>query len=557
MSRKMSRRGFLQGAVLAAGAAAIVACRPEPTATPKEAAPEATTVPTQPAAEPVKEVVEIVVSRGEHASQPILQNAPARVAQGDAVGVKIIMQPVPGDDFGDKLNVWMATGQVPDIVRAGFTQIRDFADPDVFKPVLPLIDAHGPNLTKFLGAHPDVVGKLHMNDDLFILPSVSYNTKLLAPSPCIRKDFLEELDLPFPTTFDELYETLKEIKKAKPDCLGYTHRGGIKRLFMVLAYPYGTGLGGWMRGMHVPYWEPEESKWVYGPIRPEFKGVLEYVAKLYEEGLMDPDIATATSDLWHERNSTDRAAFSWDNFSFCVRWNIALREVSPEAAWTPFPVIAGAKGARQNDYSGFAGSGGGWCLGAGCKHPDRAIELMDFKVTPEGLDLSSWGIQDTHYTLEGNRPGSIEDYSTENLERVMDSGQRAINPDVWEEYSKRADPFRSYQSDTGTGQLDFAVLWDDAVIYSWDEPGEMDGWYEMSTNDPGLHPEVIVPSFTPEEVDRLSKIQTDVNTAIDPAIDGVVLGTVSLADFDKAVQDAIRAGAEELADIYNEAEARA
>ena len=86
---------------------------------------------------------------------------------------------------------------------AGFNDIRDFADPSVFKPVLPLIEKSGPNIKKYLAAYPDAVKKLKMNGDLFIIPATSYNTKLLAPMPCIRKDLLDKVGLPMPDDFRE------------------------------------------------------------------------------------------------------------------------------------------------------------------------------------------------------------------------------------------------------------------------------------------------------------------------------------------------------------------
>jgi len=505
----------------------------------------------------------LVIARGEHPSQPILQDAPAHVATSQAIGVKLSFQPVPDADYLTKQKVWMATKQVPDVMRAGFNDIRDYADPSVFKPVLPLIDKYGPNLKKYLGAYADTVKKLKMNGDLYIIPAVSYNTKLLAPMPCIRKDLLDKIGMPFPDDFDKLYQALKELKKANPNILGWTARkpgvqSGIKRELMISAYPFGSGVGGWSRGIDVPYWEETEGKgkWLYGQIHPEFKDVLAYFAKLYKEGLLDPDFAIATADQWHEKNSSGKGVFAWDNFSFCVRWNQAVRGPDPKATWTPFPIIKGSKGARQNDYSGFAGSGGGWCISANCKNPERAIELLDWKLTPIGLDTCSWGIQDTHYTLTGTRPASIDDYGTANLQKVMGQKQRALKPDIVTKYKTKADPFRSYQSDTGTGQLDFGLLWDDAVIYTWDAPGEADAWYAMSSSDKGLHSEIMAPSFTKEETDKLKKIQTDVNAILDPLIDKVVLGQASLGDYDKAVDQAKKAGAEDWEKIFNDAEAR-
>lgn len=583
MTEKLNRRQFIKAGTLAAVGTALAGCAaPTPTAPPPTKAPAATqppaaaatpvpaaTKPPEPTKAPVattavpKPAAEIIVSRGEHPSQPILLDAPVHVATSRATNVKVTLQPVPTADYLTKLRLWMSTKQVPDVVFAGFNDIRDFANPSVFAPVLPLIEKAGPNLKKYLNSYPEAVKKLKMNNDLFIIPATSYNTKLLAPMPCIRKDLLDKAGLSVPKTFDDLYKVLTELKKANPTSLGWTNRkpgtpSGIKRQLMISAYPFGSGVGGWSRGIDALYWEETEGKgkWLYGQIHDAFKEVLTYFAKLYKEKLLDPDFAISTPDQWHEKNSSGRGFFSWDNFSFCVRWNAALRGIDPKATWTPIPIIAGKKGARQNDYSGFAGSGGGWCIGAGSKNPEEVIKVLDWKLTPVGLDTCSWGIQDTHYTLKGTRPATIDNYATANLEKIMDKTQRALKPEIVEKYKGKADPFRSYQSDTGTGQLDFGLLWDDAVIYTWDVPGETDAWYAMSSSDKGLRPEIMLPSFNADESAKLKTIFTAVNAILDPLIDKVITGQSTLADWDKGVADAKKAGAEDLEKIHNEAEAR-
>jgi len=558
MSNTISRRQFLQMSSVATLGLAIAACAPAAAPAAPGASSGAATGST------AAEAITFVVTRGEHPSQPILQNAPVHLATTEATGVKLNFQPVPQADYAAKQQVWMATQQVPDLMHAGFNGIRDFADPTVFAPVLPLIDQYAPNLKRYMATHADTVKRLHMNGDLFIVPATSYNTKLLAPMPMVRKDLLDAVGLPLPETFDDLHTVLTELKKANPSVAGWTNRqagtqSGIKRAMMIVAYPYGSGVGGWSRGIDNLYWEEEVEggKWLYGQIHPEFKDVLAFFATLYKEGLIDPGFSNTTPDQWHEKNSSNSGVFSWDNFSFCVRWNQALRESNPDATWTPMPIIKGARGGRQNDYSGFAGSGAGWTISASCADPRRAIELLDWKISPEGMDTNSWGIEGTHYTRSGDRPATIEDYTTENLEALFAPGSRVLTDEIIAQYAEKADPFRSYQSEIGAGQLDFAVLWDDHVIYTWDDPGESDAWYTMSRSDPSLHAEVLAPSFTGEETERLKQIQTDVNAILDPMIDKVVIGQATLDEYDAAVQSAIAAGAQELEEIYNAAEARA
>ena len=545
MDNTVSRRRFLTTSAAVAFGVALSACGATPTATPLPATPTKagaapTAAPVAPTAVPAKATVELVVARGEHPLQPIVQDAPAHLEVTKLTNVKMNFQPVPSADWETKQKLWMSTKQVPDLMYSAFSALPDYALPSVFQPIQPLVDKYAPNIKKYFAAYPDVIKKLKMNGDLFVVPATSLNTKRLAPMPSIRTDLLDKIGMAVPKTFDDLYKALTELKKANPDYLGWTCRttpptSGIKRALMITAYSFGTGCGGWARGLNVPYWEETansgKGQWLYGEIHPEFKDVLAYFAKLYKEKLIDPDIAVGTADQWNQKNGSNKGFFAWDNFSLLVGWNKALRVNDPKATWTPIPIIAGAKGARQNDYSGFAGSGGGWTIGAGCKNPDRAIQLLDWMITPAGIDLRSWGLQDAQYTLSGTRATSIDDYSQANLAKLWPKDSRKLKAEIVEKYKTKSDPFRTFQGETGVGQLDFALLWDDTVIYTWDAPGETDSWYTMSAADKGLHPEIMVPSFTADESAKLKQIMTDVNTIIDPAIDKVVLGQATMADW--------------------------
>ena len=238
MSAKLSRRKFISIGAFAATGAALAACAPAaaPTQAPAAAATQApAAAATKAPAAAAKAAVDLTIALSEHPSQPILQDAPAHVATAQATGVRLNFQPVPSADYLAKQKVWMATKQVPDIMKSGFNDIRDYADPAILKPVTPLIDQYGPNLKKYLDAYADTVKKLKMNGELYIIPATSYNTKLLAPMPCIRKDLLDKIGMPFPDDFDKLYQALKELKKADPNILGWTARTRVRDVVARLA----------------------------------------------------------------------------------------------------------------------------------------------------------------------------------------------------------------------------------------------------------------------------------------------------------------------------------
>jgi ABC-type glycerol-3-phosphate transport system substrate-binding protein len=250
---------------------------------------------------------------------------------------------------------------------------------------------------------------------------------------------------------------------------------------------------------------------------------------------------------------SSKALFTYDNFTFALGWNNALRGANPQATLAPIPTLRGKRGARQNHFEGFEA---GWAISANAKNPDRIVQLLDWLVTPIGMDTVSWGIEGTHYTLRGTRPAAIEDYSPEGLAKAMDPSARQLLPDVKQRYATKTPPFAAFYSDIGGGLGDLGVLSDFAGTTAWDKPGEQDRWYEMTAADPGLHTEVLEPPLEASEIDRVKKYATAVGAIINPAIDKVVLGQLSLGDYEKAVQDALKAGAGDWEKIYQEAEAR-
>ena len=232
---------------------------------------------------------------------------------------------------------------------------------------------------------------------------------------------------------------------------------------------------------------------------------------------------------------------------------MALRTTEPTAAWAPVPVIKGAKGARNTDYSG---PGGSWAVGANCKNPELVIRFLDWTVTPLGMDTFNWGIEGVHYTLKSPRPDVITDYSTASLHKLMDPTARQLVPAVFQEFAGKADPFRAFQAAVGAGPQNLSVLFDTAPQLLWDKPGEQDKWYEMTEKDPGLHASTMAPPLTADEISKLKKAVADVSAVMQPAMEKVVLGQMSLTDYDKAVQSAIKAGAQDMEKIYGDAEAR-
>ncbi len=111
----------------------------------------------------------------------------------------------------------------------------------------------------------------------------------------IRKDWLEELNLPVPTTMEELVNTAKAFMEAKLGGentvgmafygeLGFPGMGDLRGVFNA----YNAFIGGWL--------EDENGDLIFGSIQPQVKEALQVLQDMYKDGVMAADFANANWD---------------------------------------------------------------------------------------------------------------------------------------------------------------------------------------------------------------------------------------------------------------------
>ncbi|MBQ8159737.1 MAG: extracellular solute-binding protein [Clostridia bacterium] len=124
----------------------------------------------------------------------------------------------------------------------------------------------------------------------------------------IRQDWLNNLGLEMPNTWEELYEVCHAFTYDDPDGNGINDTYGLT----------GDGLGTLRyffasTGVSNRYWNKDaDGNWFFGALDDSNIVVLEWLRKMYEDGSLDPDFAATT---WKE----GLQKFSSNTFGVCVR----------------------------------------------------------------------------------------------------------------------------------------------------------------------------------------------------------------------------------------------
>ncbi len=482
---------------------------------------------TPPASEPVKEPINVTVMRGDSPLQPIVKDAPALLEILKNTNVKINIEGVPNSDYTAKKNTMIATNNLPDIMHVSRGDITTYASTGAFLNISEYMDEYAPNMKKRIEADPEAY-KLTIDGDFYGFPimarkSVAAN---VGGMPMIRTDILAELNLEVPTTFDELYEVLKAFKQAYPDSYPWSIRNGSQYNLRLLAYAFGGGFS--------IYYEPNEDKFVYGPTRESFKDVITYMNKLYVDKILEPNFANLTVQQWQENLSSGKSMFFYDNYTFATNFNMVLQEVNPDAQFDMLPIMADNEGNRRN-YMDNPSSFNSYVVSSKVKNPEEIVKMFDWMYTDEGADVTNFGIPGEHFTRSGD--------------------QVTISQSLIDQFKDKQDPYRAMQSYTGTGLLGFSVFTDDTPMLTISPP-QLQEWSDMVKvqKEQGIIIEKpLDPPFTEEEREKLTQLNTKVNTILDQNIDKFIFGARALSELDQFAKELIDNGADEIEAIYNTA----
>lgn len=218
----------------------------------------------------------------------------------------------------------------------------------------------------------------------------------------LREDYLASKGFQAPTTFDELYTILKAYKEENPTSYPLTILAGPRVLFRMTMPAWGISLHkNAASGSSVLSWDYENKVYFEGAISDEYKDYMTFFAKLYAEGLLDPEMAEPIDgDKWNQKLTTGASIATYAYYD-----QIGGVETASEIEGfklNMFPALAGPAGAHHQEKSK---------TGSGILFPAKTAERADFERVVRTVDAmffseeaaKIWciGVEGTTYTMDG------------------------------------------------------------------------------------------------------------------------------------------------------------
>lgn len=209
----------------------------------------------------------------------------------------------------------------------------------------------------------------------------------------IRQDWLDKLGLEQPKTLDDLYNTMVALRDGDPVGDGSQPLGlGTAGTYDIQPFMSAEGV--------LPGYVDVDGKRTIPYATEAAIPVYEWLAKIYAEGLYDPNFATATTADFRNLFMTDRMSMVtyWD--TWVGLFNAQVHAENPDS---PFQAV-GIAAAEGPDGKVILNRGqpSVWTIPVNAPDPETAFTFIEWWNTFPGITLGSLGILDNDYTVDGD-----------------------------------------------------------------------------------------------------------------------------------------------------------
>ncbi|GIN74457.1 ABC transporter substrate-binding protein [Bacillus sp. J14TS2] len=454
----------------------------------------------------------------------------------EMTNVHIDWELVPFEARGEKRNLALAGGKLPDVfytMALPNSDLLKYGEQGIFVRLNDLIEEYMPNLTEQLEKYPEIrKGATFPDGNIYAIPTIydpEFTSLILGDKPWIRKDWLEQLDMDMPETIDDFYDYLKAVKETdlngngKQDEIPY---GGVNISNLRQALNGAFGIGN--KGVKHAYLDedPETDDLRFYPISDSYKELLEYLNKLYSEGLIAKNIYTIDDNQSYSEGTEGLYG------STVISSTETIYGKKMGSNFVGMPALEGPGGKTYNKATSSLAHMGAFVVTSENENIPATLRWLDHFYSEEGAELFFMGI-------EGETFERDEDGNAQYLDEITDS------PDGLSMEQKLSD-YITWLGGGYPGIVKQETFQGAEGLESSIEAAEK--------LEPNMLDE-IWPSFTytVEESNKLSGLEADIHKYVNEMQDKFITGTESFSKWDDYIKEIEKMGLDQYMDIQEEA----
>lgn len=330
----------------------------------------------------------------------------------EQTNVHVNWRSIQSDQWGDKITLEMSNAKtLPEFVfnaQFGDTDLLRYAKQGAIIHVEEYIDQYMPNLSKVFEQAPEYRTMCtDENGHIWALPwieQLGYEKtaiQTVGNMPFINVAWLEFLGLEMPTTVDEFEQVLIAFRD-NADALKKEFNidgdiipmsciiSGGNEDCTILCNGFGEGYGDPDPGKHIVV--NDDGQVVCVATSEGWRKGVEWLHKLYEQKLMDPDAFTQEWSTYVAKGKSGRygVCFSWDVANIAA---VSMDDLIAGKGWQPLPALtADVRNITPANGSFTSGFDRGRCVvTANAKNPALICAWLDQMYAPLQSPQNNWG----------------------------------------------------------------------------------------------------------------------------------------------------------------------
>ncbi len=466
----------------------------------------------------------------------------------EQTNVEINWTAIQADQWPDKISLNMSDpNKLTDFIfTAGFTDsnLLRYGEYGAIIPLEEYIDAYMPNLKSVFDRYPEYrIMSTDVNGHIWSLPWIeqlgSGKTAIqtIDNMSFINKKWLDFLNLEIPENIDEFEEVLIAFRDHASElqeefgidgsiipmsCI--VNDGGQDPAILINGF--GEGYGDADKDRHIAV--TDDQKVICSATQEGYKAGIQWLNKLYEEKLIDPEAFTQEWSTYVSKGKSGR-------YGVCFSWDVG--NVDNLKDWVPLPVLtADTRNLTPTNGSFTSGFDRGRCVVTSvAENPALVCAWLDQMYAPMQSPQNNWGTY-----------GEDDDFD------IFEMGKNDKGEDMLKHAPLGdASPVEVREAEAVGGPL--AVLDEYYGVYVTcpdDAQYRLDWIEEYYT--PDMHTEYVYPNIfmSRDDTEKLSNLQADIKKTINARKADWIMNGFTDADWEKYLKDLEAYGLSEYLELF-------
>lgn len=318
----------------------------------------------------------------------------------EKTNVKINFEEIPDTEWDTKVNLLIASDELPDAFiygRFSAAELADYGSQGVFLALNDIIEEHGHYVKQVFDQQEALPGAYTALDgNIYTLPDINecYHC-FYSMRAWINQQWLTNLGLKYPNTVDEFVNVLRAFKEQDANGNGDPNDeipfSGNATSWNSTIYPF--LLNSFLHYDTSNLSVKEDGTVIFTPMQPEFKEGLQWIASLIDEGLIEKEALTQTEEQLKTKGSNLDIALL-GGFTSATWWSGVGSdngEGSRCREYSGLSPLEGPNGVRISPWAGTGFNMGNSVITTACEDPVPLFKMLDYMLSDEATLRSQIG----------------------------------------------------------------------------------------------------------------------------------------------------------------------